>query len=153
VTPSPDFAARVMARVRATAQDVSAESPATARSVAAYELPIGGDAFPWWVRAATQPACALALVLAALAIVYGPQIAHAAWSAPQWSTAVLAVVTGALAPWLVRVGSDPVAATGVALAVATLVLLLSSALFRLGASFATVHFAPPLPRGRSLPGA
>jgi hypothetical protein len=154
VLPAAGFAMRVRARIAATAQDPPAESVAAARARAAFELALRRDAFPWWVRAATQPACALALVLAAFAIVFAAPIARTAQSAPQWSAAAFALVTGALAPWLARVGTDPVAGTGLALALVPLVLLLSRVLFRLGASWTTVR-VEPLPAGRDprLPGA
>jgi len=60
------------------------------------------------------------------------------------------VLTGAIAPWFGRadsiVGRDPVAGTGIAMVLVPLVLVASTALFRLGASLTTVRFAAPASR-------
>ena len=158
------FLGRVMARVTVTPQDAplaAVSSPATeaaaAPALAAFAFFAGRDAFPWWVRAAVQPASVLALVLASVAVVFAPQLAGVSQAAPQWSAAAFAVVTGAIVPWLVRIdalaGADPVAGTGMALALLALVLLASTALFHLGAALAGARFATFVRRGRSVPGA
>jgi hypothetical protein len=141
----------VLVRVAVTPQDTphvaSATAPASIRAVAGVEAAVARDLIPWWVRAAAQPASVLALGLASVAVAFAPQILGASKDAPQWSAGVLTVLTGMIAPWLGRVGSilggDPVAGTGVALAIVPLVLVVSTALFRFGASLTTVHFAAP----------
>lgn len=134
-----DFADRVMARVALAPQDTAAALPAFAR--------VAGDVFPWWIHAAAQPASVLALALAGVATAFAPQLLGASRDAPQWSAAALAIITGALAPWLGRadaiVGTDPLAGAAFALALLPLVVLASLGLYRLGATLTTAHFAVP----------
>ncbi|MEO6461827.1 MAG: hypothetical protein ABIP29_02015, partial [Candidatus Eisenbacteria bacterium] len=135
----PDFAERVMARVALTLQDAAAAMPAPAR--------VPSEMFPWWIRAAAQPASVLALALAGVVTAFTPQLLGASLDAPQWSAAALALLTGTLAPSLGRadalVGSDPLAGAAVSLALLPLVALVSMGLYRLGASMTTARFAPP----------
>ena len=152
--PRADFVERVLARVAVTPQEVppvvTAKASAALRPLAAIEAAMVREALPWWIRAAAQPACALALALAAVVAAFFPQLLGVARDFPQWSAGAVSVLTGAIAPWLGRadsiVGRDPVAGAGVALALVPLVLVVSTALFRLGASLTTVRFAAPASR-------
>jgi hypothetical protein len=157
--PRADFVEGVLARVAVTPQDVppTAKASATLRPLAAIEGAMIREALPWWVRAAGQPACALALALAAVVAAFLPQLLGMARDFPQWSAGAVTVLTGTIAPWLGRAdsiaGRDPAAGVGVALALVPLMLVVSTALFRLGVSLTTVRFAAPASRrGRGLRG-
>lgn len=105
-------------------------------------LLVFGDAMPWWVRAAAEPAAALACVLAALVLWQGAALFGAAHD---WATrttlatpeagAVLAWLTQAFAPvargFAAAASAAPIAWTlALAAAAVPILLLVSAELFR-----------------------
>lgn len=126
------FSDRVMARVeRGAAQERGGRT-----------LP---DALPWWVRAAAEPAVALACIVAALLLWQGGALLAAmrAWAAPGASAGVrvaawlqdwgLDTVTRSLSSALSPgVGPDWAVLTGIALGVTPLLALVGWAMWRAG---------------------
>ena len=121
------FADRVLARVAVTSQD----------SVSAM-FPVAPT--PWWVRAAAQPASALALVLAGTATAFAPQLLGVSREAGAWAAALRAALVPALAGGGAGGALRPEPL--VLAALAPVLVLASIALYRLGRTLATVRFAP-----------
>ena len=149
IAAPPQFAARVMERVRRAPR---VERPARAAS---YATP--APAMDWWVRAAADPASALALLLAGLL----------AWRANAAQHAALAFAQGLLAnarPWLDRLTSgsgmalprlavplgDPNVMLALLLAVAPAMLWISWRLFA-WTEHACIPSARVSPRDRAMP--
>ncbi|MBI1797549.1 MAG: hypothetical protein HY076_06255 [Candidatus Eisenbacteria bacterium] len=112
------FADRVMARVAVTPQ-----RRAPVVTLGGFPL---APALPWWVRAAFEPACVLATVVAAALLWRGATLASLATAGAAqlvaWITRVPAVPSAAWWP--------PVVMMGAALAAAPLVFMLSQLLYR-----------------------
>ncbi len=88
------FSDRVMARVAAPARALGGAIPEAAFATPALsEAAFATPALPWWVRAAAEPACALALALAGLLIWAGDALLA---SARAVATALGSAIAGAL---------------------------------------------------------
>jgi hypothetical protein len=133
------FADRVLARVATTSQ--VAAGAAVAPGLASFPAPV-----PWWIRAAAQPACVLALVLAGVAVAVTPQLRLAGRVLPGWSADAVAALAGLLAhgtgPAAAIPGHGPWVGAAVTLALLPLIAVISVALYRLGVALATVRPRP-----------
>jgi hypothetical protein len=148
IAAPPQFTARVMERVRRTPRPVT---PARARG---YDA--SAPAMEWWVRAAADPATALALVAAGLLAWRSDAVQHAALALAQGLLANLHLGLDRLpsvpAPALPRLAfpfGDPNVTLALLLACAPATLWISWCLFA-WTERACVPFVPPRARGPAM---